>query len=356
VSVTILGPISKVYDGSAIANLTPSNYAPGAVVDPIFGISTSVVVTNAGLALYDTPNAGTGKTVTSTGGAAQITFAGGLNIYGYQLASGSVSFGVITPAPLNLTTVSGSLVGTVSKVYDGSTFATLTPGNFLLTGFVGTDSATVTKTTGAYASKDVGSGIAVSTSLLPTDYSAVGTTNLANYALPKVVSGDIGVITPKPLNLATTAANKVFDGTIAATVTGYGLSGFVPGETVGATSTSANFDTKDIGNGKTVAVGGISLVDGSGGGLAKNYTVATSTTAVANIVAPGTSVTNPPPVNTSPPGNTPPGSGTTSSTPTDFVATFLEKFEVAVLSQEQKKEDKAKVKSDLVLEGDICRP
>ena len=51
------------------------------------------------------------------------------------------------------------------------------------------------------------------------------------------------------------AANKVYDGTTAASVTLGALSGLVGSETLG-TRPSGNFDTKDAGNGKTVTVGG----------------------------------------------------------------------------------------------------
>jgi hypothetical protein len=353
VAVTLSGSVSKVYDGSAAATLTSANYALGSVTDGMFGASTGVALTSVGTGTYDTPNAGTGKLVTSTGGTTQVNFAGGKTIYGYQLGSGSAAIGTITPAPVTVTTVNASLVGSTTKVYDGTTAAVLTPGNFSLTGFVGNDNANVTQTTGTYAGKNVGTGLSVSATLAPTDFSPVGGTILSNYVLPTTASGNIGTITPRPLGVAATAASKVFDGTTVATVTGYGLSGFVVGETVGATSSSANFDTKDVGNGKTVTIAGISLVNGTG--LASNYSVVNTTTAQANITAPAT--TNPPPPVPVPPITVPPvRTVTPSPTPTDFFVTFLEKFEVAVLDQEHRRGRKVNANSDVVVEGELCRP
>lgn len=348
VPATLTGAVSKVYDGTTMATLSTANYSFGTVTDGLFGASTGVVVTSAGTGTYDTANAGTGKTVTSTGGTADVTFGGAKKIYGYLLGSGSAAIGTITPAPLTVSSVSASLVGSTSKIYDGTTLATLTSSNFLLSGFVGTDAATVTQTKGIYASKNVGTGISVSTSLASTDFSPVGATLLSNYTLPSSASGNIGTITPKALGLAATAANKVFDGTTAATVTGYGLSGLVAGETLNATSRSATFDTKDVGTGKTVSISGISLADGTG--LASNYSVAATTTALANITAvpdmPGV-----PPVVAQPiPVPIP------NASPNDFVVTFLEKFELAVLEQERKRDDRRSAQADLVLEGEICRP
>ena len=55
--------------------------------------------------------------------------------------------------------LTASLVGTVSKTYDGTTTVTnLENSNFSLTGLVGSELPTINKTTGTYASKDVGSG------------------------------------------------------------------------------------------------------------------------------------------------------------------------------------------------------
>lgn len=351
VTASLVGSVSKVFDGTTTATLSTSNYAPGTFTDALFGGSTGVAVNGAGVGTYDTPNAGTGKTVTVSGGIANVSFAGGKQIYGVQLASGSASIGTITPAPITVVPVSAALVGTTSKIYDGTTIATLTPSNFQLSGFVGTDYADVTQTVGVYTSKDVGNGILVNTSLTASDFKAGGTTLLSNYTLPSTASGNIGVITPRPLTLAASAANKVFDGTTVATVTSLNLSGFVTGETLSATSKSANFDTREVGNDKTVTIDGVSLIDGTG--LAGNYSVTGSVTTRASItsaIAPVAPVVPVVPV-------VPVDSGrNTSGSPNDFVATFSEKFQVAVLEHDQKKDGLGRAVADVVLEGEICRP
>ena len=56
--------------------------------------------------------------------------------------------GALTVAAAQITAISGSLTGTVSKVYDGSTVATLAPSNYSLSGFAIGDGATVIKATG----------------------------------------------------------------------------------------------------------------------------------------------------------------------------------------------------------------
>lgn len=53
----------------------------------------------------------------------------------------------------------------LSKVYDGQTRATLTPENYLLSGWLGSNGATVTQTTGTYDTANVGTGKTVTVSL-----------------------------------------------------------------------------------------------------------------------------------------------------------------------------------------------
>ncbi|MFG5411426.1 YDG domain-containing protein [Piscinibacter sakaiensis] len=87
-------------------------------------------------------------------------------------------------------------------------------------------------------------------------------------------------MTPKTLTLAgLAAADKVYDGNTAATVTG-SLAGLVAGESLGLVL-DGRFDTKDAGSGKTVTVG-TALGDGAGG-RAANYRLDPSATTTAAI-------------------------------------------------------------------------
>ena len=81
-----------------------------------------------------------------------------------------------------------------------------------------------------------------------------------------------------------TAANKVYDGTTAATST-CTLAGIVGGEVVTCAGTAA-FDTALVGTGKTVTVTGIAL----GGDAAANYTLS-STTATTTATITGIQLT-----------------------------------------------------------------
>ncbi|PIT81889.1 YDG domain-containing protein [Limnohabitans sp. 15K] len=191
----------------------------------------------------------------------------------------------IDPAPILATDISAALRGTVSKVYDGTTAATLTSANYLLTGWLGTDGATVSKTSGAYNNANVGVGKTVTVSLSNSDYQATGATNLSNYSLPSSVSGNVGVITKKDVTLTGfTAANKVYDGNTLATITASNILTGVGFETLSVRGT-ANFSDKNVGVSKLVSISDSSaLVKVDGTGQWTNYNLLNSTaTTTANI-------------------------------------------------------------------------
>lgn len=370
-AVSLIGSVSKVFDGTTTALLSASNYSIGVGTDALFGNSTAATFASAGTGAYSTPNVGSGITVTSSGGTATLTFPSSKTVYGFTLGASSGAIGSITPAPIVITPVSASLIGSVSKVYDGNLVATLTPGNFQLSGFAGSDSALVTQTAGTYASKDVGSAIAVSASLAASNFNPVGSTQLSNYSLPTIAKGNIGIITPKPLTLAPSAANKVYDGTVAATVTDYGLAGFVAGELVKASSTSAAFDNKDVGTAKKVSISGITLADDTG--LASNYSVLADAEAFADVTA-----VTPAVIPVVIPVNGPTISPSADAVTPDYLAMFVENFRSAMqgpqvnftvpiaansggggsgeMGVNAKDKDKLRGKDNIVLEGETCKP
>ncbi len=217
---------------------------------------------------------------TTAAGSYALQYASGLLASAYYgLTPGTAQSYTVNPAILQA--ITASLGGTASKVYDGTTIASLSPGNFLLSGFVNTDSASVTKTTGAYASKNVGSGILVSTTLAPGDFSPAGATNLSNYVLPASASGNIGVIIPASLTLSgLTAQNKVYDATAVATLSG-ALSGLIVGDSVSLASSNASFDNKNVGTAKPVTVTGLTLTGSDVGNY--SFTLPTGATLSAAI-------------------------------------------------------------------------
>jgi hypothetical protein len=184
----------------------------------------------------------------------------------YTLNGGTMT-ATITPKAL---TISGSSAG--DKVYDGTTAATVTAGT--LAGLVGGETLNIAAS-GSFADKNVGTNKTVAASYVLSDGSGLA----GNYSL----AGEnlSAAITPKALTISgSSAADKVYDGTTAASVTAGTLAGLIGGETLNIAA-SGNFADKNVGTNKTVAVSYI-LSDGSG--LAGNYSLAGEYLA-ANITA-----------------------------------------------------------------------
>ena len=188
--------------------------------------------------------------------------------YTFVVISGTLT---ITPKVLTV-----SIVGTFTKVYDGTTTATLTAANYSLTGLVGSESLSVNKTTGSYATKNVGTGLTVSVSLAASDFTAGANTLASNYALPALATST-GAITARSLAVTFVGINKVYDGTTSVAPLTL-ADNRVAGDVMSASYTTASFSDKNAGY-KTINVSGISL----SGRDATNYTFNTTASNPANI-------------------------------------------------------------------------
>ena len=192
--------------------------------------------------------------------------------YGFSLVNGNV---VVTKETLSIV-----LTGTISKTYNGNQTATLAGGNYMISGLYGSDSISVTKTAGSYASADAGTLIDVSTTLASGDFSAVGGTLLSNYTLPTgSTSGLIGTITPAPLTAALTGSiTKVYDGGGAAILSGanYQLSGLVGSQSISVGQTSGTYASFNVGSAlgvsATLASGNFTAASGT---LLSDYSLPT---------------------------------------------------------------------------------
>jgi len=258
---------TRTYDGSAaFSNLILGNLVAGEDL----GVSGATA---------NSANAASARWITT---ASLLNGVSGL-ASNYQLPSlgaASASNAVfITPKALTISGISAS-----NKVYDGSTAATLSGGT--LSGMVGSETLNLGGIAGAFASKDVGTGKAVSLSTISlTD--GTGLASNYTYSQPAGVTADI---TPKALSITGVAAvNKVYDGGTAATLTGGTLSGLVGNETLALGALTGAFADKNAGNGKTVAVTGGQLGDGTG--LAANYSVNAPASVTAAITPKALSIT-----------------------------------------------------------------
>ena len=136
-------------------------------------------------------------------------------------------------------------------------------------------------------------GAAVYSSGAPTATSAAGNysfsyasglslsgSGASNYSLLPYTTATSWTVNPKALTISgTTASNKVYDGSTAATLSGGILSGLVNGDTL-TLNQAGSFASKNVGNNIAVTAS-----DSLSGAAASNYTIGQPTGLVANITA-----------------------------------------------------------------------
>eukprot|EP01133_Synstelium_polycarpum_P019994 gene19994-23960_t len=272
-TITGISAVNKVYDGSTNATLS------GGSISGLVGSETLGVM---GLsATFDTKDAGTGKTVTATGSTLVNGGNGGLAA-NYTISNPTGLIANIIPKAL---TVTGMTAGT--RAYDGTLAAQLSGGS--LSGLVSGETLVVSGGSGAFADKNAGTGKAVTVTGVGI---ADGTGLASNYTVSNP-TGVTGTITQKALTVTgALAADKTYDGTLVATITGGTLSGMIGSETLNLGSLTGAFADKNAGTGKAVSVTGGTLSNGTNGGLASNYSVGPATGLMASIAQKALTVTD----------------------------------------------------------------
>jgi filamentous hemagglutinin family protein len=258
-SINLAG--TRVYDGTNIVNA------------PIFTLSGLVGSETLGLLGSGTvadKNVGTNKPVSL--GSLSLSDGSGL-ASNYTLSGGTA---VATISPVAIGSVTG--ITATNKVYDGTTTATVSTSGAVLAGKVVGDVLGVTATAAAFVDKNVGLGKQIGVAGL-----VLNGADAANYRLTSTLGTAAASIVAKPLTLgAVSAANKVYDGTAAAVVSGGTLSGVVAGDSVSLGALSGTFVDKNVGAAKQVTVAGLAL----SGADALNYNLlSTTVTASADITA-----------------------------------------------------------------------
>jgi gliding motility-associated-like protein len=243
-------PNNKVYDGNIDASslsLTSDKY-----------ISDNIIY-NSAIPTFDNKNVGVGKTVSLTG-----IYLTGVDAGNYTLTSTTVTAtGSITARSL---TVSATAT---NKPYDGNTSVSINLSNNRLAG----DILTISNTSANFDNKNVGTGKTVTVG----GVSITGGTDAGNYSLTNVTATTTASITAKSLTVSATATNKPYDGNTTAVVS---LSDDrLSGDILTIGNTSANFDNKNVGTGKTVTIGGVSITGGTDAGNYSLTNVTTTTTA-----------------------------------------------------------------------------
>jgi hypothetical protein len=252
----------KVYDGTTAATVSTA----GAVVQGLVA-GDDVHVTSTGT--FADKKAGNAKTVTLANSY------GGADAGNYAIAGQSSTTASITQKALSVSGITAA-----DKVYDGTTAATVSTAGAVVQGLVAGDDVHVTST-GTFADKNAGNSKTVT---LANTY---GGADAGNYAIAGQSSATAS-ITQKALAVSgITAADKVYDGTTAATVSTAGavIQGLVAGDDVQVTATGT-FADKSAGNVKTVT-----LANSYGGADAGNYAIAGQSSTTASITQKAVAVT-----------------------------------------------------------------
>ncbi len=258
--------VTKTYDGTLAA--VGAALATGGT--QLFGGDS---VSGGSFAFTDA-NAGTGKTVT-TGGVTVNDGNGGNNyVVGYaDNTSSIINRADITVASTNVTrTYDGGLGASGSAmVVSGTLFHNASNGG-AADGLSGGTFAFTDKNAG------IGNRTVTTTNVAVNDGNGGGNYNVS-YA-----DNSTSTINRATVGFQGTVSDKDYDGSTAASLSGYTLTGLIGGETLTASAGSADFVDRNAGIGKTVNIGGIALADGGNGGVASNYTVAGTANATATIL------------------------------------------------------------------------
>ncbi|MBT8556386.1 filamentous hemagglutinin N-terminal domain-containing protein [Polynucleobacter paneuropaeus] len=259
--------VTGTYNGTNTIEVT-SFTTTGLVAGEVMGSILSATVSDANVA---TPNKYVGSIAYITGNGARVLWMSNYSIsQAYNSTVGSTqNIATITPIAL---TVTGTTVP--NKVYDGSTATTLANG--VLNGVINGQTVGLVQA-GTFASPNAGSNVAV----VANDSLSGNAAVLSNYTLvqPTTTTGNI---TPAPVTVNNTSvANKVYDGTNVATLTGGTLSGMIAGDAVNVTlNQSGTFASVNVGSGIAVTA-----TDSLSGTKALNYVITQPIVSAANITA-----------------------------------------------------------------------
>ena len=251
VSVAGIAAKGKTYDGNTTAELTNQ----GTVATGIDGETLTVATTGS----FDKKNAGARKVNTLT------TIANN----GTTLASNYTLNNTSNSVDATITQKALTIAATATdKVYDGKSTATAT---LSTSDVVTNDKVTLNQTAANFVNaqgvndKNVGT----SKTVRVTGLSLTGDDAL-NYTLKNesAAAQTTANITAKSLSITALASDKVYNANTTAEVT-LSTSDKIEGDVLTLNKKVANFDTKNVGTGKTVTVEGLSL----GGADAGNYVI-----------------------------------------------------------------------------------
>ena len=237
---------------TAVTDTKPYDGDTSSAGGPIITGSLAAGDTPDFIQTFDTPDIGTGKTLTPSG---VVQDGNGGNNYSVTFVDDTT--GVIAGITVTVTGITAD-----NKMYDGTTDAVLNLGSATLVGVVPGDDVTLVTSgaTGAFITKHVGNGKTVFVSGL-----TLSGADASNYGI--IQPATTANITTSPITVTAQTNTKVYDSTTSSVA--------LPQITVGtlATGDTSNFtqaySTPTVGTSKLLVPGG-EVNDGNGGG---NYLV-----------------------------------------------------------------------------------
>jgi filamentous hemagglutinin family protein len=289
--------LSKVYDGNTSATVNTGDL-PGFNFNGFAGneylIPGSLDTTTGTIpGTYSGKDAAAGLTVTvpMSGWGLPSALAGGFitvaDPANYNLPASFTVAGEITKRP-----ITGQLVGTISKTYDGTANATIALSNvqYDTTGYVAGELAYINGTSwqsGTFvnasdqADAHAGQNKKIIVNITPAEYAPWpgSTTNINNYSFPATLIGNVGTITPATLTATLTNTNvtKVYDGNTNAPnafTPSYSITGLVTNDTAATlTNTAVAYNSKDVATANKITISGLAIngITGSNGSAITDY-------------------------------------------------------------------------------------
>jgi MBG domain-containing protein/YDG domain-containing protein len=275
-TASIIGDPTRPYNGTTTAVLTSTNFS----LSGLIGLENFTVTQTSGT--YNSKDVVSANTVTATLAAGDFTPTNGAVATNYVLPSTASGAGHITTA-----TLTAAIVGDPTRPYNGNTNATLTSGNFSLSGLASGEGFAVTQTAGTYNSKDVVTANTVTASLSAAQFTAAAGTLVTNYVLPTTASG-AGHITAVTVTASIIGnPTRQYNGNRNATLTSanFSLSGLIGMESFTVTQTSGTYNSKDVLTANTVTAT-LSATDFTAamGTLASDYVLPTIASGPGQII------------------------------------------------------------------------
>ena len=191
-----LQPQTKTYDGTTEARLASSAYSLSGFIN---GQGAAI---NQTIGTYNSSDVLTANTISTSLTSQNYIATPGTDLSNYNLPQTALTSGSISPAEISVRILPQS------KIYDGNTKASLTNGDYITSGFVNGQGATVTQTAGFYNSRNPQEAKTV-TAELSGQISFDPTTLSSNYDIPANAKGPGTILPPAPPPNPTNKLNKI---------------------------------------------------------------------------------------------------------------------------------------------------